>query len=67
MAEIIKGNISDLESVTDTDMFREKLEQKFPEIKKHPYKLALNRELVNDNRVIEGDCEIAILPPFAGG
>lgn len=67
IAEIVKRSTFELESATDLNTLRKKLEEKFPEIKKHPYKIALNRELVNDNRIIEEDSEIALLPPFAGG
>lgn len=43
------------------------LESFYPELEKITYSIAVNQSMVNDEWVLETDCEIAVLPPFAGG
>ncbi|MGB0402825.1 MAG: MoaD/ThiS family protein [Salibacteraceae bacterium] len=43
------------------------LESFYPKLEKVTYSIAVNQSMVNDEWVIENDCEIAVLPPFAGG
>lgn len=47
--------------------FRTELIKKYPTLKNANYQIAVNQELVGDEFNIESDCEIALLPPFAGG
>ncbi len=41
--------------------------EKYPALEKQVFKMALNQNFVNDEESVTMDCEIALLPPFAGG
>ena len=39
----------------------------FPGLDKYTYQIALNKKLVSTSAAFNQDCEVAFLPPFAGG
>lgn len=39
----------------------------YPELRKVPFRLALNGSLLNEETMLENGDKIAVLPPFAGG
>lgn len=43
------------------------LELAYPKLKTIDYRVAVNQTIVGSDFKINGDCEIALLPPFAGG
>ena len=43
------------------------LEEKYHQLDKINYKIAVNRSIGNENILLKEDDEVAILPPFAGG
>lgn len=43
------------------------LTEKYPEIEKMKFKLAVNCEIAEDKLVLQNDDEVALLPPYAGG
>ena len=43
------------------------LEEKYHQLDKINYKIAVNRSIGNDNILLKEEDEVAILPPFAGG
>lgn len=49
------------------DDIKLKLENEYPLIANKKYQIAFNQTIVNSNQTISDDCEIALLPPFAGG
>lgn len=53
-----KSNIEDLKKIID---------EKFPEIKKYTYRIAVNKELIRGNLQLKENDEVAFMPPFAGG
>ncbi|MDG1475847.1 MAG: MoaD/ThiS family protein [Vicingaceae bacterium] len=40
---------------------------KHPKLEKINFKIAANQTIVNEDYLLSGDEEIALLPPFAGG
>ncbi|HEY0976668.1 MAG TPA: MoaD/ThiS family protein [Flavobacteriales bacterium] len=52
---------------TSVDALRRELEQRIPGLPRLSYAIAVDRVLVNDDRALSGNEEIALLPPFAGG
>lgn len=56
-----------LENSVSVATFRKELIKKYPALKNANYQIAVDQELVGDEFKIESDCEIALLPPFAGG
>jgi len=50
-----------------TDELKTHLENIFPQLAGMKYKLALNKNLVQQNSEINNSDSIAIMPPFSGG
>jgi len=43
------------------------IQNKYPELKNESFKIAVNQQFVKSDFILNTDCEIALLPPFAGG
>jgi molybdopterin synthase sulfur carrier subunit len=67
IAEFINNQKIDIEGVADTDAFKQYLENQFPALKGMKYKLALNKNIIQENTKITNPATIAIMPPFSGG
>lgn len=59
--ELELGGVNDIESLTST------LHQKFPLLGQSKYVIAVNQEMVSDNRKLEDHAIVAFMPPFSGG
>ena len=46
---------------------KEDLITRYPNLENINFKVAVNQTIVDDDHVLIGDEEIALLPPFAGG
>ena len=55
---------SDVKSVYD---LRLRILDEFPEIEHYNYRISLNSEIINSDRILNDSDEIALMPPFAGG
>ena len=67
ISEVIANQKIVVTEVIDTDSLKSFLEIEFPELKKMKYKLAMNKQLIQQNTAITNNANIAILPPFSGG
>ena len=67
IAEFLPGQKLELKEIKDTEALKTFLEQDYPALKGMKYKLALNQQLVQQNRELTNHCTIAIMPPFSGG
>lgn len=67
IAEIVGSQKLAINNIDDTDGLKAYLEEKFPELKALKYKLALDRQLVQDNSRVYHNSVVAIMPPFSGG
>jgi molybdopterin synthase sulfur carrier subunit len=67
LAEIMGGFVVQVEPARDTDTLRSRLSQQFPTLQKYPFQVAVNRQRVAGNTLLNESDEIALLPPFAGG
>ena len=67
ISEVIANQKIVFTEVIDTDSLKSFLEAEFPELKKMKYKLAMNKQLVQQNTAITNNANIAIMPPFSGG
>lgn len=56
-----------LPSITNIAAVKTAIVNKYPEIEKLIYKIAINQEILPEDNEITADCELAFLPPFAGG
>ncbi|WP_231460285.1 MULTISPECIES: MoaD/ThiS family protein [unclassified Pedobacter] len=69
------GKIAEIMTITslktdepmDTDGLKLQLEESYPALKTIKYKLALNKQIVQQNRKLLSGDVVAIMPPFSGG
>lgn len=67
VAEKLPGQQFSFPHQKDTEAFLENLYLEYPQLKDVKFSLAVNRKLVNKKTVLQGNEEIALLPPFSGG
>ena len=67
IAELISTAELEVKDVSDTEQLREWMEMQFPGLKNMNYQVAIDRTVVQGNRVLEEKMEVALLPPFSGG
>lgn len=56
-----------LQDVKDTDLLRKRLISDYPKLVDYPFVVAVDKKVINENRTLKEDDEVALLPPFAGG
>jgi sulfur-carrier protein len=67
LEEITGGGIISINPVPDTELLRESLYQLFPALKQKQFLVAVNQKIIRERTEINGDAQIALLPPFSGG
>lgn len=67
LTDIIQSSEIDLPAVADTDALREALLEKYPELARVKFALAVDKQMVTENTVIPPGSVLALLPPFSGG
>ena len=67
LAEIAGTSFRHYSGVSSFDDLMIRINDDCPEIAFYDYRISVNHVLVKDTPVIEGDSEIAFVPPFAGG
>lgn len=64
----IAGKVSwEIYDVKNTDELIEKLGHDFPTLQEIKYALAVNKEIIQKNTILNDEDTVAILPPFSGG
>ncbi|SDZ84118.1 molybdopterin synthase subunit MoaD [Arachidicoccus rhizosphaerae] len=53
--------------VEDTDSVEQIVLNRYPELRKQMYLIALDRQLIHTNRLLKNNHTIAFMPPFSGG
>lgn len=43
------------------------LQHQYPELAKYSYKMAVNQEIISEEKLLKEGDEVAFLPPFSGG
>ena len=69
------GKIADILSCQEMEMtdmdtagaVRSALESRFPTLKGMRYQIAVDKKIAPDDRRLEHNSEVALLPPFSGG
>lgn len=56
-----------LENIIDTENLKFQINGLFPAMKEQTYMIALNNKLISNNTSILNNCNVACMPPFAGG
>lgn len=67
VTEFLQNQQLTLNGIGDTDQLKSHLEITFPQLAKMKYKLAVNNILVQENKQINSNDTVAIMPPFSGG
>jgi molybdopterin synthase sulfur carrier subunit len=67
LADVTGHNELNLENINDTETLQNVLTEKYPELKKYKYRVAVNQEMINGKSVLSSGDTIAIMPPFNGG
>lgn len=66
LADAARTNSMELDA-QDTEHLRGAVLERFPEFSKFTFVISVNRKVVHENRALQAEDEIALLPPFAGG
>ncbi len=56
-----------LYDIPDTDTLIQTLQSLYPALTNTKFAIALNKKVISTNTILEGDNNIALLPPFSGG
>ena len=56
-----------VENVIDTDTVQTILCQQFPALGQSKYIIAVNQEMISENKRLTDNSIVALLPPFSGG
>jgi len=63
----IAGNSVFVNDVTDTDGLISVLNKTYPAFAESKYVIAVNKEVITSNTLLNENNEVALLPPFSGG
>lgn len=66
LSDLIGAGIT-LYDIADTDSLKMELSRLYPALTGSGYVLAVDRELITENRVLTHNSIVAVLPPFSGG
>jgi molybdopterin synthase sulfur carrier subunit len=67
LTDITGKSVIEMEPVNDLETLRRNLFAKFPMLRNYNFLVAVNKEKIGNNIILNPDDEIALLPPFAGG
>lgn len=67
IAELITNKKLIFDAILDTNEFRKYLEETYPELSNMKYRLAVDKQIVQENCKLKDGSVVAIMPPFSGG
>jgi len=69
LKDITGTHISEVKGITTLSMLKEKLFNEYPELEGEVFVFSVNQEIVSkdEDRELNEEDEVALLPPFAGG
>lgn len=67
LTDIVNSDELVLQHVADTDSMIIQLQQLYPALATAKYIIAVNKQIINGNCVLNGATTVALLPPFSGG
>ena len=67
LGDLAGTSVLELEAVSDTEMLREKIDQRFPAFSAIPYRIAIDKQIITGKVTFSEGASIALLPPFSGG
>ena len=63
----IAGNSVSVNDVIDTDGLIRNLDKAYPALAGAKYAIAVNKQVVSSNTLLDENSVVALLPPFSGG
>ena len=66
LADIAGGSVS-IDNVLDTDSLVDSLNKRYPELATTKYVIAVDKQVIKENTVLNKKSTVALLPPFSGG
>lgn len=67
LEDITGASMISLDDVSNTDLLRDALLNKYPLMEHKKFLVAVNKQVVTEKTAIDSNAEIALLPPFSGG
>lgn len=67
LAEKLPGSEFKFPFYKNTEELLKELCEEYPDLRSLNFRLAVNKQLVQEKTSLEGNEEIALLPPFSGG
>lgn len=67
ITEFLGKQRMEITGISNTDELKSFLENSYPTLKRTKYKLALNKNIVQESTIICNNDTIAVMPPFSGG
>jgi molybdopterin converting factor small subunit len=65
--DIIGNNALVMHEVNDTNELVDKLQSIYPRLTESNYVIAVDRNIIQENTMLQQNAEVALLPPFSGG
>ena len=66
LADIAGGSVS-VDNAVDTDSLVNTLHRDYPEFTKTKYVIAVDKQVIKENTILNKKSTVALLPPFSGG
>jgi len=63
----IAGNSVSVKNVSDTDSLINTLHKEYPGLSGTKYLIAVDKQVIKENTVLNNNSTVALLPPFSGG
>ena len=63
----IAGSAVSVDNVSDTDSLINTLHREYPEFTKTKYVIAVDKQVIKENTILNKKSTVALLPPFSGG
>jgi len=67
LAEVTRTGFRHYNDINSFGDLMLRIKDEFPETVHYNYRIAVNKEITDDNPAIKDGDEVALLPPFAGG
>ncbi len=67
LKEIIGSDSLAISGIESTDLLIEHFRKKYPAIAEINYLIAVDKEVIQENTLLNDENTIALLPPYAGG
>jgi molybdopterin synthase sulfur carrier subunit len=67
LTDIITKDDLVIKDINDTNALIERLNKKYPELATIKYAIAVNKNMITNNTVLNDNDTVALMPPFSGG